>query len=202
MFAYCTNNPVNFHDPTGLCKNTFSIYFKVDCGSTKCKTSRNYKPALCLVSANGLYGSVNVGAFTLSGALTLAVDTKGNVQVQATAGFDVTSAGSLSASAGMINSWYIAPDISSLLGDAYSLGTSKTIKQTSVPVPLTKGVDVVQTGDGYWGASVSSGVAGRINSDVELNEILGLEVHGGYSYGNALTPKVNVFEIIGSLFKD
>ena len=42
MFTYCTNNPVNFHDPTGLCKNTFSFYFKVDCGQKNCPQSKNY----------------------------------------------------------------------------------------------------------------------------------------------------------------
>ena len=42
MFAYCGNNPVNFHDPTGLCQHTFSIYFKVDCGQEDCPTSSAY----------------------------------------------------------------------------------------------------------------------------------------------------------------
>ena len=42
MFVYCTNNPINFQDPIGLCKNTFSIYFKVDCGESDCPTSHYY----------------------------------------------------------------------------------------------------------------------------------------------------------------
>ena len=44
MFAYCNSNPVNFCDPTGLCKNTFCIYLKADCGQDNCKTSSAYLP--------------------------------------------------------------------------------------------------------------------------------------------------------------
>jgi RHS repeat-associated protein len=42
MFAYCTNNPVNFWDPAGTCKNAFSIYFKVDCGQVTCPSSASF----------------------------------------------------------------------------------------------------------------------------------------------------------------
>ena len=51
MFAYCGNNPVNFHDPTGLCQHTFSIYFKVDCKQSDCPTSRYYIEAKALRKA-------------------------------------------------------------------------------------------------------------------------------------------------------
>lgn len=44
MFAYCLNNPVVLADPSGTCANTFSIYFKVDCGKNNCKTSSAYLP--------------------------------------------------------------------------------------------------------------------------------------------------------------
>jgi len=114
MFAYCNNNPTNFQDPAGRCKNTFSIYFKVDCGSEKCKTSSNYKPTLCLVSANGVYGSVNVGVFSITGTVTLAVDTKGNIQPQYSVGFDVNTSNEASVSVGSVNSWCLVPDISSM----------------------------------------------------------------------------------------
>ena len=42
MFAYCTNNPANYIDNKGTCKNTFSIYLKVDCMQVDCPTSDAY----------------------------------------------------------------------------------------------------------------------------------------------------------------
>ena len=43
MFTYCNNNPANYIDPAGTCKNTFCYYLKVDCGNVYCPTSESYK---------------------------------------------------------------------------------------------------------------------------------------------------------------
>ena len=42
MFAYCNINPGNYVDPEGMCKNTFSIYLKADCGEEDCPHSKYY----------------------------------------------------------------------------------------------------------------------------------------------------------------
>ena len=193
MFPYCNCNPVNFQDFNGQSKKHLDVYFM---GGRRTDYPTNSD--LCLVSSNGVYVSANIGVFTITATAALAVDMKGNMQLHGGMGFDVTTAGSFSGSLGIINNWCVAPDISSLLGDGYSIGESLTAVLPESSILLSNGNNLFHTGDGYWGISHSSGIAGKLNADISLTELLGFELHGGYAYGVPLSPPINVFEIIDS----
>ena len=206
MFAYCQNNPLIYTDTNGQCREVGALLTWIDCKSPYCPTSSRNQPSRyktgkkknALVSSNGAYASVNVGAFVATGSATLAVDTKGNMQLQYSFGFDVSTSGSLSASVGLVNNYCIAPDISTMLGDAYNIGSGVAVPLPNTPLTVSKSGSIFQSGDGYWGLSHASGIAGCINADMPIGAISGSEIHGGYSFAGALTPAINIFEILGA----
>ena len=197
-----------FSDPNGQCREVGALLTWIDCKSPYCSTSSRNQPTryasnktkLALVSSNGVYGSINVGAFNITGCVTLAMDTKGNMQIQGSIGFDVTTAGNFSGSVGMINNYMIAPDISSLLGDAYNAGGGGSVLLHDMPYLLSKSGSFFQSGDGYCGVSHTSGITKHFNGNTLTDKPIDFEAHGGYSYTWGLTPSVNVFELLGVSF--
>ena len=120
------------------------------------------------------------------------MDLKGNIQINSSFSFDVTSAGSLSASFGHSGSVFFVPDTSYLPGGTSYLGGSTSVPIAVIPIDLVGSVNVGQTTDGYWGILGSMGVAPPT--------VGGFEVHGGYSHTFAVTPQINVFTIFEKLF--
>lgn len=139
----------------------------------------------------GFSASVNLGVFNISGSFEFAFDLKGNIQFVGSGSYDVTSSGSLSASAGITGSVYAMPDTSYLAGDTYYTGAS-------IYVPNPAGVgsagvsgNVGRTSDGYWGVNGGIGVG--------TTSAAGADVHAGYSRTKALTKQVNIFDSFAKL---
>lgn len=58
MYAYCTNNPVVYLDPDGLCREVGALLTKIDCGSITCVTSaafRSYANSIDYADSYGAY---------------------------------------------------------------------------------------------------------------------------------------------------
>lgn len=125
--------------------------------------------------------------FHVAGNTELAIDLNGNIQINSSFGFDITSAGSLSASYGYSGPVFFVPDTSYLPGGTSYLGGSTSVLVAVISIDLVGSVDVGQTTEGYWGILGSMGVAPP--------PFGGFEVHGGYSHTYAITPQINVFTI-------
>ena len=196
MFAYCLNNPVNGCDPCGTCFHRWDFWNDCEnCGgqTIKDKLIDYYDNGLTLNGSVGLYGSANLGVFNVTGTVEVAVDLKGNIQIIGSGSFDVTTAGSLSASGGATASLYAMPDTSYYAGDTYYMGGSVAVPNPACPaVAVGVGGNVGKTSDGYWGINGSLGI-GTVTA-------AGAEFHGGYSRTVAITEQFNVVEWIISLF--
>lgn len=144
-----------------------------------------YENGLTAVFTIGGYGSVNLGAFNLTGSVEIAFDLKGNMQVVGSIGFDVTTSGSLSASGGICTSAYIMPDTSYLAGDTYYLGGSIFVPDPGGIVSAGCSGNVGVTSDGYGGVSGSLGI-GTVTA-------IGVDVHGGYTHTTALTDQYSKY---------
>ena len=195
MFAYCNNNPVNGCDPCGTCFHRWDFWNDCEnCGgeTIKDKLIDYYDNGLTLNGSVGLYGSANLGVFNVTGSVELAVDLKGNIQIIGSGSFDVTTAGSLSASGGATASLYAMPDTSYYAGDTYYIGGSVAVPNPACPaMAVGVGGNVGKTSDGYWGINGSLGI-GTVTA-------AGAEFHGGYSRTVAITEQFNVVEWIISL---
>ena len=196
MFAYCNNNPVNGCDPCGTCFHRWDFWNDCEnCGgeTIKDKLIDYYDNGLTLNGSVGLYGSANLGIFNATGSVEIAVDLKGNVQIIGSGSYDVSTAGSLSASGGATASLYAMPDTSYYAGDTYYMGGSVAVPIPACPaVAMGVGGNVGKTSDGYWGINGSLGI-GTVT-------VAGVEFHGGYSKTTAFTKQFNIFEWVFSLF--
>ena len=196
MFAYCLCNPTNGCDPCGTCFHRLDFWNDCkDCGgqTIEDKLIDYYENGLTLNGSVGLYGSANLGVFNVTGSIELAVDLKGNMQIIGSGSFDVTTAGSLSASCGATASLYAMPDTSYYAGDTYYVGGScATLNPACPAVAIGVGGNVGKTSDGYYGFNGSVGIGTATAA--------GVEFHGGYSKTVALTEQFNIFEWVFSLF--
>ena len=198
MFAYCGNNPVCFFDPSGYFRFCQFAYTQPngDSGSGYVynQDDESSKSDTITVAASfGRYISANLGAFNVAATIETAVDFKGNIQINSSVSFDVTTAGSLSASTGYTGSVFFVPDTSYLSGDTYYMGASASIPIPPTPLAASGSLNVGQTADGYWGALYSLGIAPVSSA--------GAEVHGGYSYTHAWTPTINILETMVEIIK-
>ena len=186
MFAYCLNDPVSGFDPCGTCFHRWDFWN--DCEECEGKTAQEkwndyYENGLTVTGTIGLYGSANLGVFNVTGSIEIAFDLKGNIQVIGSGSFDVSTAGSLSASGGITGSVFAIPDTSYLEGDTYYAGGSLFVPDPSGAFAVGVSGNVGQTSDGYW----------RINGSVGLGTVtaIGPEIHGGYTKTYALTKQIN-----------
>ena len=200
MFAYCGNNPINRVDYAGTSYvindrdlvgygGSTSIYDSFD-ALFKCYESIP-KPNIAI--SYGRYISFTLGAFNISGTYEKAIDPNGNIQINSSFSFDVTSTGSVSASTGYVGSIFFVPDTSYLAGDTTYLGGGTSIPIPYTPFAATVSANIGQTSDGYWGIMSSAGIAPATSA--------GGEVHGGYSYTHSWTPQINIFEISRTLIR-
>ena len=197
-FVYCGNSPISNRDSFGdryVAATTIqgesasdrSIAFRY-----QNQLRNNEKKDVTVALTYGNYWSVTVGMYNFAQNTELAMDLKGNIQINSSFSFDVTSAGSLSASFGHSGSVFFVPDTSYLPGGTSYLGGSTSVPIAVIPIDLVGSVNVGQTTDGYWGILGSMGVAPPT--------VGGFEVHGGYSHTFAVTPQINVFTIFEKLF--
>ena len=123
----------------------------------------------------------------MSATFETAFDLHGNIQLNSSFSFDVTTSGSFSVSKGYTSSLFFVPDISYLAGDTYYFGGGATAPIPAFPIAATGSVNVGQTSDGYMGLMTSAGVAPATSA--------GGEVHGGYSFTHSWTPSINVLDL-------
>ena len=142
--------------------------------------------------STGLYISANLGVFNVSGSIELSHDLKGNIQLVSTGSFDVTTAGSLSVSAGTTRSAFIMPDTSYLAGDTYYMGGGACAPIPGATVAVGAGGNIGCTSDGYWGVMATTGIAPV--------SAIGTEFHSGYAKTIALTDQFNIFDWFVGLF--
>ena len=197
MFAYCNDNPICYVDETGFRLEVNTEPDMLGKHISIVDTIRNLieyygtlsKPNVAV--SYGRYVSLTLGAFNISGTSETAIDPNGNIQLNSSFSFDITTAGSLSASTGYTGSIFFVPDTSYLAGDTTYLGGGTSIAIPCTPLAATGSANVGQTSDGYWGIMVSAGIAPASS--------VGSEFHGGYSYTHSWTPQINIFEITGML---
>lgn len=142
MFAYCLNNVINIIDSNGKCGRFLGFLWKLDCGSTTCKTSKNYgveDPSPfdtfggflrhllrdrdnALTFSIGPTIGVSAGGVSESWSGAVSVDSTYNYAIQTTKSSG-TSTGA-SASAGLTMSLTSAKNIEDLNGESKSYGFS------------------------------------------------------------------------------
>ena len=178
MFAYCTNNPVNFHDPTGLCKNTFSIYFKVDCNSRTCKTSSSYNPGFIetflqhmarprkegRTSSVGITGGSSFGGATGGKSRVLSVDNSYNYEIQESTSYG-GSTGLAGSSAGLQFTFTNAPHVHDLTGTSSAYGVT-IVGVAGLSVDYIEFVPASRPNTTCWGINVviAFGAEGEIHA--------------------------------------
>ena len=195
IFAYCNNNPIMGCDPCGTCFHRWDFWNDCeDCGGQTIEDKWNdyCENGLTLVFTVGVSGSVNLGAFDVSGSFEVAADLKGNVQIVGSFSFDVTTTGAISASVGVCGSAYVMPDTSYLAGDTYYTGGSIYVPNPAGGNTVGLSGNVGFTSDGYGGVMGSMGI-GTLTA-------VGADFHGGYVKTTALSEKFNVFDFVASLF--
>ncbi len=191
MFAYCGNNPISRSDISGTLWKEVVDWFGEKIEKLLDFYEELDKPDIA--TTNGVYGSVTLGVFDISGTLEVANDLEGNIQIVSSVSFDITTTAAFSASAGTTGSIFFVPDTSYLCGDTYYMGGSVAIPIPDTPITGTGSLNVGQTSDGYWGVMYSKGIA-PISAT-------GAEFHGGYSYTHSWTPQYNIIDGIRKLIK-
>ena len=197
MFAYCLNNPVNGSDPCGNCMHYWYLLGLKDCDACREKTFgekwQDYcENGLTATFTSGLFLTFTLGPFNISGSVELAYDLKGNVQLVATASFDIGPSDCFSLSGGTSHSAFIMPDTSYLAGDTYYMGGGVCAPIPETPIAVSAGGNIGQTSDGYWGIMTTTGFA-HANS-------IGWDLHAGYAKTTTITEQYNIIDVVVGLF--
>lgn len=189
MFSYCLNNPANGCDPCGTCFHRWDFWN--DCEKCGGETIHEKLEDTNFVVSSGYFGSLNVGAFNITGTIECASDLKGNMQLFSTVSFDVTTTGGFSVSVGSTDTMLFAPDTSFLSGDSYYLGGGVTCPIPKTQIAGSSMDNILRTADGYWGTNSTTGICFP-----SYTTKLGGEVHGGYSYTKKWTKQFNIFNAL------
>lgn len=164
LFAYCSNNPVNYLDPSGA--GIFgNIIEKVIKPSVKWVAKEIIRPSLTF--AKRILNKINFthtlgisvsGAFGVrgTGSIGLASDTKGNVGLVLNGG---VGGGTPMYSVGFFRSSTNAPDIYSLRKDSVNIGGSLSYKGLGVGLDCSLFFDPKDNSP-YWGISKNIGLKG------------------------------------------
>ena len=194
MFAYCFNNPINMVDETGNWP-TFKDAVKWVAKNVVrpvVKEVQNVLSEIDLTYSTGINVSGTPSAWIFNGQLSLSVDTKGNVAIQASGGGGVTG-GDASASITGYHSITNAPTIDKLNGAYYQVGGS-------IAAPI-EGVLVAAGGDlmfmpdpamntGYFGLTGNLGFGTP-----------GAEFHAEWGTTDTLpSTRFNVFDVARSVY--
>ena len=147
MFAYCNNNPVMYCDTFGTYQ-TYTVltmegktYSGVPCYSLGCYGQlKDYWVDSEVVTdidygftySNGLSVSVNVGPFGFSGSIGVTFDTSGDIQIQTSCGYVLTSAMQPGISVVSYNMYTLTPSADNLLNEGYQVGIG-----VACPIPKT-----------------------------------------------------------------
>ena len=195
MFTYCNNNPVNGADPYGTCFHRWDFWNDCEgCGGRTIGEKWNdyWENGLTLAFSVGLYVSVDIGPFNITGSVELAFDLKGNVQVISSCSFDIVPSDTASASAGVTGSVSVIPDTSYFAGDTYNAGGGIFVPNPTGVGAAGVSANVGQSSEGYWSVNGALGIGTKTAA--------GLEIHGGYTRTVALTEQFNLIESFAYYF--
>ena len=181
MFAYCSNNPVNYSDPSGEAVNNRPMFIN-DGGSNSVLEKgvhSGFKVGLNAINQGGTSGganktdfgfviargesiSVNTGIWSFEIQYGFAMDLKGNVAIQISPSGGASSGGGLSISKSQFVTYTNASSVYDLAGSGYQIGGSASIPVLP-PMCATGGADLVtfpapNGKDYYAGVSLSAGV--------------------------------------------
>ena len=181
MFAYCSNNPVNYSDPSGEAVNNRPMLIN-DGGSNSVLEKgvhSGFKVGLNAINQGGTSGganktdfgfviargesiSVNTGIWSFEIQYGFAMDLKGNVAIQISPSGGASSGGGLSISKSQFVTYTNASSVYDLAGSGYQIGGSASIPVLP-PMCATGGADLVtfpapNGKDYYAGVSLSAGV--------------------------------------------
>ena len=166
LYAYCSNNPVMYSDPSGhFIKKIVKCFFEVIVKPV----ADTVQTALSNVNgtfSTGIGANVNVLCFSGGGQIGISVDTDGNFAIQYTlsggASLDVAGSG-FSVSGTQYTSVTNAPSIDNLEGSAYSGGTDVSIPIPKTPISGVASGELnvmpdLSSGKQYYGITRSAGV--------------------------------------------
>ena len=179
-FSYCLNNPQNLIDPSGYCANTFSIYFKVDCGKRNCPTSSSFNPTdlykvlTDLAAPNkdghtfsaGLTAGNTTGNTSQSVSICVSADSSNNYAIQSTTSHSgATGAG---ASVAVVLTYTNANNVLDLEGTSESWGGTFCLCE-GVAIDYISFSPSSDPNKKCWGISVSISSGGEIEGHRMFN---------------------------------
>ena len=169
VFAYCFNNPVNMDDGTGnwpqWLKNSVKWVAK-NIVKPVVKSIRSTLADVDLTYTAGISGSITPGKTLENAQIGIAMDTKGNVEIQYSLNGGVTT-GSMSGSVAGYNTITNATDIDKLTGPGYQIGGS----YTGAPVIVGGDLNIIPDSDEnttYYGGTLSGGFAFGSGGEVHV----------------------------------
>lgn len=194
---YLGNEIRIFGVETGNFIKTTGVYAENNIKSMAYAVSEKTKS---LIKDENIYGTVTyggnvsgtLGVFTIDGSIGLSMDYKGNIAIQATGAWGVTTSSSPSIAGSFYRTITNAPNIDALLKDGGCIGGSVIAPFYGTPVYI--GADLVIVGDlnnkpneCYYGYTTALG-SGYPNPSGE--------VHVEMSYTKPVTKTFNIFDFL------
>ena len=204
LFVYCFNNPVNMTDAQGnwpkWVEDAWSwvedaYKWTSDTVSTTIESAIEVVSNIDFTYSFGTSVSVSLGIISASYTPVWSIDDDGNVALQHTVSWGITTGAGFGASFGSARMLTNAPSVNNLLGGAGIIGTSLFVPVNNIPVGGSADLNFIpdsKTGKTYFGLSTFAGISTSP----------GGSIYGGYSETFDGGVGFNVFDIIHNIFRD
>ena len=199
QFAYCFNNPVNMADHNGnwpkWIKNTVK-WLVVEVANPIVKASKKLLSKINMTKSKGTTLGATFGIVGATATPSVAVDTKGNVALQASYSWGITTSPGFSGSIGKTTTITNAPTVTKLDGESGVVGGSIYLPiDEKVPINVGCAIDFNIIPDQvlntfYYGLSTTIGISTSKGS----------ELHAGMS--DTITIfSINVYDIYDKIYE-